>query len=739
MKKTTVNRIALLVLTALCLAALFAACQPQTVTVTFYVGEKSVTREFTAGETITTPEEFEEVGSTVKWYADMEFITAWNNDIKLKRDLTLFGQRVPAEITIAQAKTLCTETESTQRYLIRATVKSIDDASYGAMTITDSTGEISVYGTRGADGNTHYDKLDHKPYAGDEVLLSCTLQLFKEEPEVRIGWILEVKHNEIELNESDYTAMTVAQARAAEKGALVKTSGVVARIIYANGMKPCGFILADSTSSMYVYDSQIAPRVAIGNTVTLYGTKDYYILDSEKNNAQTFGYKGCNQLTKVTMKENDEKTSDFDKTWITETSVKDLMDTPVTEDITALTYKVNALIKKSVGSGFTNYYIDDIDGKTGSYTYTLCTGSDFAWLDEFDGKICTVYLTALNAKSTNSGCNWRFIPVEVKDENYSFDVNKAPDYAIKYVAAEQFKSSYSVAEATTLTDELVTSVSSELLGFENVAPSYETDNNDVIEITIDNGKPYLSLKDFGKATITITATHGQNTATKKIEITVKKTEPADSFTGAQAIASEVGETVAVKGIVGPSLVNQTGFYLIDDSGVIAVVVANADSLEDLQIGNEIVVRGTRPIRKKDPAATTYHGQTNLDACTILSNDYGKHDYSTATFVTGKSVTDLYGTPATDDATTAVYIVTGSVKVVEADRYSNIYIVDGETELRLYCSNASQYNWLKTFDGQTVMLEIALCNWNNKTYYTGCVLAVINEDGTKTVNTLNFKK
>ena len=38
-----------------------------------------------------------------------------------------------------------------------------------------------------------------------------------------------------------------------------------------------------------------------------------------------------------------------------------------------------------------------------------------------------------------------------------------------------------------------------------------------------------------------------------------------------------------------------------------------------------------------------------------------------------------------------------------------------------------------------MLEIALCNWNNKTYYTGCVLAVINEDGTKTVNTLNFKK
>jgi hypothetical protein len=36
------------------------------------------------------------------------------------------------------------------------------------------------------------------------------------------------------------------------------------------------------------------------------------------------------------------------------------------------------------------------------------------------------------------------------------------------------------------------------------------------------------------------------------------------------------------------------------------------------------------------------------------------------------------------------------------------------------------------------MEIAPCNWNNKgDEWRGCVLAVVHEDGTKTLNTLNF--
>ena len=62
---------------------------------------------------------------------------------------------------------------------------------------------------------------------------------------------------------------------------------------------------------------------------------------------------------------------------------------------------------------------------------------------------------------------------------------------------------------------------------------------------------------------------------------------------------------------------------------------------------------------------------------------------------------------------------------------------GTNSVRLYCSSANQYRWLQAFAGQEVTVEIAACNWNGKNYYTGCVLAVLNADGTKTLNTLNF--
>jgi hypothetical protein len=58
------------------------------------------------------------------------------------------------------------------------------------------------------------------------------------------------------------------------------------------------------------------------------------------------------------------------------------------------------------------------------------------------------------------------------------------------------------------------------------------------------------------------------------------------------------------------------------------------------------------------------------------------------------------------------------------------------EIKLYCSSANQYTWLKDFDGQEVVLELAPCNWNSKKYWAACALAVYTEDG-KILNTLNF--
>ena len=75
--------------------------------------------------------------------------------------------------------------------------------------------------------------------------------------------------------------MSIANARDAEAGTKVKVDGVVAQITYANGMIPAGLILVDNTGSIYVYDNNVASACQIGNTITVQGVKDYWILETE--------------------------------------------------------------------------------------------------------------------------------------------------------------------------------------------------------------------------------------------------------------------------------------------------------------------------------------------------------------------------------------------------------------------------------------------------------------------------
>ena len=640
-------------------------------------------------------------------------------------------------ITIAEALELCGEEGNIteERYYIRATVKTIVNANYGQMIITDATGEISVYGTYSADGELYYNQLEDRPYRGDEVLLYCILQNYNGTKEVKNARLIEFTHVEPDINPDDYTDMSVADAREAAKGTKIKIDGVVAQITYANGFKPNGFFLVDETGSIYVFDGDLAQRVAEGNKVTFVGEKDYWILETEQGFAQNFGYQGSCQIANTTLIElDDSQNYAYDKSWITESTVKDILDTPVTENITTNIYKVNALVKKVPGTGFVNYYFFDIDGQTGEYTYSQCNGNDFEWLDEFDGKICTVYLSPINCKSTAGACFFRLVPIEVIDEGYTFDTTKAPEYAIKYHALGQFGTSYTADPAL----ELLTSVSSELLGFDGVTLSYASSNEGVIRFETVDGKVIMhcAADATTTVTVTVTATYGEHSATGTVDITVSPVPTVEYGTVLDAINAATGEVVTVKGIVGPSLVNKVGFYLIDETGVIAVQTT-AEYMATLSIGDEVVVTGTRDVKTKGGAS--YFGQSNLYNSTIDVNFYGGHEYSTSTFVTDKTLKEVYDLDPVVDYTTTVFVLKATVTVEEAAFYSNIYLTDANgTQLRLYCSSANQYNWLKAFAGQEVTVEVAACNWNDKNYYTGCVLSVVTEDG-KVFNELNFSK
>ncbi len=638
-------------------------------------------------------------------------------------------------ITIAEALELCGEPGNIteERYYIRATIKSISNPTYGAMMIHDSTGEIYVYGTYSEDGSIGYADFEYRPVKGDEVVLYCILQNYDGTKEIKNARLIEYKKGELDLNEADYTDMTIDSARAAKKGDKIKLDGVVAAMTYANGFIPSGFILVDDTSSIYIYDRDVAAQVSVGNTVTVIGTKDYWILDTEQTSAEKFGYEGCSQLAEARLLANDNGNTAYNTSWIEETTIKDIMEYPLSDNITTKIFKVNALVKKADGTGFTNYYFDDLDGVTGSYTYTQCNGNDFAWLDEFDGKICTVYLTVINAKSTASDCIYRFLPITVIDENYVFDTTKAPEFAVEYYGLKNFFDKYTGDPAS----EITTSVSSELLGFENVILTYSSDNTNSVYFTEENGTTVFHCGKSGTANVTISATLGDNTYSTTISITVETaTEELNYISVKEAIAANVGDKVTVKGIVGPSLVNKIGFYLFNGSDMIAVLTTEA-VMETLEIGYEIVIEADRDRFYKD--TTKQYGQTCLNNATVIANYYGSHEYSTEGFVTDKTMADYYNLDVMTDYSTTVFVLTGKVIFEQTPHYTSVKFKseDGETTLTLYCSGAGQYSWLNDYSDQVMTFEVAACNWNGKTFYAGCIIAAYTDNG-KIYNELNFK-
>ena len=636
-------------------------------------------------------------------------------------------------ITIAKALELCggEGNITEERYYIRAKIKSVTNPQYGAMIIEDETGTIEVYGTYSSDGSIGYAEFEYKPVKGDDVLLHCILQNYKGTKEVQNARLIEYVNNQGKLDVSQYTSVSISEARAAEVGDALKVDGVVARITYANGMKPSGFILVDESSSIYVYDGDAAGRVQIGNKVEVAGKKDMWILEKEQESAKKFGYKGCNQLTDIILVSNDNKTDNaFDTSWIEDSTVKEILETPVTEDITTKIFKVNALVKKAPGNGFTNYYFYDLDGETGSYTYTQCNGSDFAWLDAFDGKICTVYLTALNAKSSSTGCLFRLLPVSVKDDNFSFNLDNTAEHIVKYYALDQFNKLYTGNPEL----ELVTKVSSELLGFTDAEISYVSSNNAIVFFTEKDGKLIMECAGSGNVTVTITGSYNGKTYSEDVKITVADPENVDAENVKFAIDASINDEVTVVGIVGPSLVNRDGFYLIDETGIIAVVVNDLGVFSEIEIGNKVVITGKRD--RFHNGEGNHAGQTCITNAVVDINFYGKHDYDTSNFVTDKNLSDFKNLNISDDYSTTVFVLKATVNLVETPYYTSISLKGEGVSVSLYCSSANQYGFLKQFAGQEITIEMAACNWNNKSYYTGCVLSVITEDG-KILNTLNF--
>lgn len=620
--------------------------------------------------------------------------------------------KTPAYETVSLSEAIAdykTSPDDFKNYTLELTVRKVKDSTNGTLSTFDETGNVTVNMLfKKGDGGSriNYADLDTKPDAGDKIIVKANL---KNQDGVLVIWRAEL----LSLTDGVLEADNLKKIRDYEDGTEVTASGTVAAITYSFGPTPSGVIIVDNSSSIYVYDKTIAAAVKVGNTITVEGTVGHWVLDDEKANAESFGYNGSCQIENATLIDNDGKITDFDKSWIEEISVKDLLDIPVTENITTKIYKVTALVKEVEGNGFTNFYFFDLDGTTGTYAYTQCSGADFAWVREFDGKFCTVYITPLNAKATNSDCYFRFLPVHIVDEGFTFDAKDAPEYAVKYHGLTQLKNSYSGDPALSL----IGSVSSELLKFEGAILEYLSSDESIVKFTKTESGYVMNCPGYGTATVTVVATLGEYEYRGTLDITVTEPKEPDSVTPEEVILATENTDFTVKGIVGPSFVhvNRRGFYLIGESGgVIAISFSNADDLKDIEIGNTVIVSGSR-LNVGDSM------QIIIDKASLVVNFYGKKDIPESAF-TESALGDI---KPTQNGNT-IFVATGTVGFVGTEYYSN-YNLSGET---LYSSDGKQqYDpILAEYKDQEITALLTVTNWNGKKYVLTLV-GIITPDGT----------
>lgn len=618
-------------------------------------------------------------------------------------------------------------------YNVIGIIKSFTNFYHGACILGDEKGnEISVYGLYGEDGETHFDLLDDIPYIGDTVIIQGEVKQYNGTPEMGKSNIRRIYSTHAVPNQAEYEASTIASTRAASVGKKVKLTGVVSTVTQTQQFSYNGFYLIDGTGSIFVYGGESAVHVKPGNTVTVVGELDHYIADSEASYAAQYGYQGAIQIKNSFVVENDKGQSDFDRSWIKESTMREILQTPLSNNITSDSYLVTGFVKKVQGEGFVNYYLDDLDGVTGGRVYTSNSGSDFAYLDEYLDHVVSMVVSPINCKSTISGTEYRFIPLDVKIlENYVFDLSLAPKFALDNMAMDQFEDVYNHDPAA----EVETSYSNAALGIENVVLSYSSSDESVVSFEEEDGKTvfHVNATVSSSATITVSAALGEYKAflTKEIAYEVPNIE---TISIAEAIDSSLDSEVTVRGVVAGKAVNKVGFFLIDETGMIAIQLASKDELSKLHVGDEVIISGKRAAAGVKGSFT---GQVNL-AYSEVKAIVGADKAYCRDGIIESTIPELASIPLTENVTTNVYHVSCYPKAVVNSRGYRLLMLyadeassasESSPYLRIYSSSDSQLSFMEPVLEKQVSMDLVLCNWNGNQYLAGVLSA---SDGTTTI-------
>lgn len=497
---------------------------------------------------------------------------------------------------------------------------------------------------------------------------------------------------------------TCSLARDAEIESEVEVNGIVASVLQGQS-GPCGYYLMDKTGSIYVHDTDNAPNLHVGENVHIVGTRTNYILETELSAAQKLGYEGAIQIDSVTScTKNDEDKHELPLEGAIYSNIESILKTPLTNNITTQVFRVSALIKRVEGTGYVNYYFDDFDGKTGSYVYTQKNGSDYEWLDKYDNRFMDVLIAPHNVKCSGTGYNYRFTPISIIDEYKGSDQDMVENIA-RIIFYNQFENEYKADPSL----ELITSYNSDVLGESGFKATY-TSKSDAV--TFNNDVMHIDTSKEGKAKINVEIKFYDSKTDKDIEFDVRKITAADFNAKTCKEASDlalagVGTSVTVRGIVASTMTNNGyGYYIVDESGLICVVLKDKDEFSKISVGNEVVLTGTTDLYSPN-ASTSHSGWARLISGVVEFTDFGNHPIDLASFkdATVDQLSSLAGDP---NPSVNGYRVQAKIKIVGNNYYTNYYIADPTNDnvsVLLYAGNGKTV-WgekLDQYEGKVVEL------------------------------------
>lgn len=473
--------------------------------------------------------------------------------------------------------------------------------------------------------------------------------------------------------------------------------GVVAQFLYGSGGTATSFYMADATGSMLVYSNNHSlSSLKIGYTVKVAGYLDHYQSSSDAAVGQEIGYYGAIEIVATDdIMVIDTEIKEIPTTAYTEVRIKDIVETSYLEnDLTTKFFKVKSTIQKVANTGYTNYYFNDLSMDDSIYVYTTNSGSDYAWLDTYDGQSreAIVAVHSMHAKNRV----WRIVPIQILDEVTASDAD------IAGFALDRLEKQVGESYTATVSIELVKQ-DEKLLSEATITYTTNKETQTITEST--TGDKYLlniNGEDYGTFTLTITLVYKEVEYTRNIEILVRSAVGYDTITIAEVKAASEGEEVLVEGIYVKFTANYQGLYITDSTGILVVNYLDLD-LNDYKEGEKMIFTGTVTLDYATDNGS-YAGHNRLANAELLEHDSIVHEWD-KTIVTGTTtVSELYKNPDLTKITN-IYLINGYVELYEDPRgyYTNwrIYDPDGGSYMSLYCANSGQLSWLQDYVNQTL--------------------------------------